>query len=210
MPRTQPERSEATRAALVGAARRLFAEHGYNAVGIEAVVREVGVTRGALYHQFEDKAELFAKVFEEVGQDLMDRLAVAVGKLEGTGTTHDLLLAGIGIWLDACADPEVQRIILLDGPAVLGWQRWRELDRGASLGLVEAIVATAIEDGTVDPELAARPTTHVLIGALDEAAMYIVGSDDPVQARAEVTPVLEGLLSGILTPKAKRRAARRA
>jgi AcrR family transcriptional regulator len=202
MPRTQPERSEATRAALVAVARRLFAEQGYNAVGIEAIVREAGLTRGALYHQFEDKAALFAKVFEDVAQELMERLAVAVAGLDDRSTTLDLLQLGIEVWLDQVSDPEVQRIVLLDGPAVLGWSRWRELDRAASLGLVESIVEGAIADGTLDAELSARATTHVFVGALDEAAMYIVGSDDPVQARAEVTPVLAGLLSGILTPKA--------
>jgi hypothetical protein len=139
----------------------------------------------------------------------MHRLNDAVDALGASGTTYDLLRAGIGIWLEACSDPEVQRIVLLDGPAVLGWERWRELDRGSSMGLVEAIVVTGIADGTLDPSLHPAATTHVLIGALDEAAMYIVGAHDPVAARAEVTPVLEGLLAGIVTAKAKRRASAR-
>src|SRR5499433_4322988 len=122
MPRTKhDERSEATRRSLVAAARTLFGARGYASVGTEEIVRAAGVTRGALYHQFRDKADLFAAVAEEVEAEIAERIAA------GAGTATDpveALRAGARLFLDACAEPEVEQIILLDAPAVLGWEAW--------------------------------------------------------------------------------------
>lgn len=119
-------RSAATRAALVAAARPLFAEHGFAGVGTETIVRAAGVTRGALYHQFADKTELFAAVYEAIEEDLARRLGERVAAAAATDPIEVMTL-GANAWLDAGAEPEVQQIVLLDGPAVLGWQRWREI-----------------------------------------------------------------------------------
>src|SRR3954453_14262881 len=123
--RTKPaERSEATRAALMTAARPLFAERGYAAVGTEEIVRAAGVTRGALYHHFNGKRKLFEAVYVQIEVELAER--IANGALS-SGATAPLaaMRAGAEMFLEACTVPEVQRIVLLDGPSVLGWDLWR-------------------------------------------------------------------------------------
>jgi AcrR family transcriptional regulator len=196
--RTQADRSTATRAALVAAARTLFAEHGYNEVGTERVALAAGVTRGALYHQFVDKSDLFAAVLEAVETDLMARLIAAVAATT-TDNPLDVLVAGAEAWLDACADPAVRRIALLDGPAVLGWERWREVGMRHGLGLVTALL-TELIDAAAIPAQPVDPLAHVLIGALDEAAVYVALAADPVRARAEAGTVLRRLVRAITAP----------
>ncbi|HEU5142199.1 MAG TPA: helix-turn-helix domain-containing protein, partial [Solirubrobacterales bacterium] len=135
--RTQSERSEATRTALTGAARRLFAERGYAGVGTEEIVQAAGVTRGALYHHFPGKRQLFDAVYEQLEIELAQR--IAAGALEaGAASPLEAMRAGAKMFLDACVEPEVQRIALLDGPSVLGWDRWREIGAEHGLGLIEA------------------------------------------------------------------------
>src|SRR5258708_37219065 len=124
MARTKHDlRSEATRQALVRSARALFGARGYADVGTEEIVRAAGVTRGALYHQFRDKTDLFAAVAEEVEAEIADR--IAAGAATEATEPMDVLRAGARLFLDACAEPEVERIVLLDAPSVLGWQAWR-------------------------------------------------------------------------------------
>jgi AcrR family transcriptional regulator len=186
------ERSEATRAALMAAARPLFAERGFAGVGTEEIVRAAGVTRGALYHQFRDKRELFAAVFEQLEGELAQRVGEAAA---ASGATEPLaaLRVGTDAWLDACTEREVQRIVLLDGPAVLGTERAREIGLRHSVGLVEAALQAAVEAGQLAPQ-PVRGLAHILIGAVDEAALYVATSDDQVAARAEVGAVLDRLL----------------
>jgi AcrR family transcriptional regulator len=193
--RTQPERSAATRAALVDAARELFTERGFAGVGTETIVRAAGVTRGALYHQFADKVELFAAVYESVEERIGQRLDA---QISAVGETDPVAIMRLGaeLWLDACAEPEVQRVVLLDGPAVLGWERWREIGRRHGLGLIEAVLAHGIEVGRIAPQ-PVLPLAHVLIGALDEAALYIARADDQALARAEMGSVIGALLTGL-------------
>lgn len=191
--RTQRERSSSTRAALLAAARPLFAEQGYAAVGTEAIVRAAGVTRGALYHQFADKTELFVAVFEQVEREVVERIGAQLAGLADPGR---VLEAGVEAWLDACEDPAVQRIVLIDAPAVLGWDRWRTLGQAYGGGLVEAAIAAAIEAGQIRPQ-PVRPLAHVLIGALDEAALYVARAEDRASARAEMSAVLGGIVAGL-------------
>jgi AcrR family transcriptional regulator len=193
--RTQVERSTATRGALVAAARRLFAERGYAAVGTPEVVAAAGVTRGALYHQFADKADLFLAVYEQVEQEVTERigeLVVAAGALDPL----EALTAGAEAFLEACAEPEINRIALLDAPAVLGWEQWRAVGLKYGLGLTEAILRAAMDDGRI-AEQPLRPLAHVLLGALDEAALYVARAEDPVVAREEMRTVLTGILRGL-------------
>jgi len=197
-PRTQAERTAATRAALVAAARTLFAEHGYADVGTERIAQAAGVTRGALYHQFADKAELFAAVMEAVEADVTARLITAVDAVADQGPMG-LLAAGADAWLDGCMDPEVRRIALLDGPAVLGYARWREIGMRQGLGLVSALL-TELMDGGVIARQPIDPLARVLIGALDEAALYVAMADDPAAARAEISPVLRRLVTTLAAP----------
>jgi AcrR family transcriptional regulator len=189
--RSQAERTGATRAALIAAARRLFTERGYDDVGTEEIVRAAGVTRGALYHHFGGKAELLEAVYERLEAESTERVArVVLGSdLE---SPLEAMKAGIEAFLDECAEPELQRIALHDAPAVLGWDRWREIAAANGLGLIEASLAAAIEAGEIR-SLPVKPLAHLLLGALDEAAMLIARDDDPV-ARTEVTAVLLALL----------------
>ena len=191
--RTQAERSAATRAAVVAAARALFAERGYAAVGTEEIVRRAGVTRGALYHHFAGKRELLEAVYEQIEGEITE--AIAAGALSGPDPI-EALRGGAGAFLDHCLEPEVQRIVLLDAPAVLGWERWREIGAKYGLGLVEAALAAAMESGAIQRQ-PVRPLAHVLMGALDEAAMVVARADDPRAARAEMEAVLGGLLDGL-------------
>jgi AcrR family transcriptional regulator len=191
--RTQAERSEATRARLVAAGRRLFGARGYADVGTEEIVREAGVTRGALYHQFSDKRDLFRAVMEEVDRDLVESVVRDVDGAEDLGAA---LLRVVEAWLDACERPEVQRIVLLDAPGVLGWQEWRAIGERYGLGATMELLEGAMNAGLVARQ-PVRALAHVVIGALDEAAMYIAQAQDKPAARAEMVEVLERLITSL-------------
>ncbi len=194
-PRSQTDRSAATSAALVSAARRLFAEHGFAHVGTEAIVQAAGVTRGALYHQFTDKAELFAAVYEQIEQDIMERLDARVSA-SGISDPIELMKLGAEAWLDTSTEPEVQQIVLLDGPAVLGWTRWREIGLRYGLGLVQAVLGAAIDAGRI-PDQPVTPLAHVLVGALDEAALFVARAEDQAAAREQMRSVVTALVAGL-------------
>lgn len=197
--RTQASRSAVTQAALVRAARPLFAERGYAAVGTDEIARAAGVTRGALYHQYAGKEELFAAVFEEVEAEVADRIAAGLGAGDDPlASLHD----GIDGWLAACAEPEVHRIVLIEAPAALGWERWREIGRRYGVGLVEAAIESLLEAGLLEPQ-PVRPLAHVLVGALEEAALYAARADDRDQATAEVRATLVSIVDGLVrgTPR---------
>lgn len=189
--RTQAERTEATRAALIAAARRLFTERGYEGVGTEEIVRAAGVSRGALYHHFGGKPELLEAAFEQLEAESTERVArIVLGSdLE---SPLQAMKAGISAFLDECAEPELRQIALRDAPAVLGWERWREIGALNGLGLIEASLVAAIEAGEIR-QLPVKPMAHLLMGALDEAAMLVARSEDP-ESRAEVTAVLLAVL----------------
>jgi AcrR family transcriptional regulator len=189
--RSQAARTEATRAALIAAARRLFTERGYEGVGTEEIVRTAGVSRGALYHHFGGKRELLDAAYEQLEAESTARVARVVLGSE-LDSPLEAMVAGIEAFLDECAEPELRQIALHDAPAVLGWERWREIGAANGLGLIEASLAAAIEAGEIR-ELPVKPLAHLLLGALDEAAMLVARSEDPA-ARAEVTAVLLALL----------------
>jgi AcrR family transcriptional regulator len=193
--RTQAERSEATRGALIEAARALFAERGYAAVGTEEIVRAAGVTRGALYHHFAGKRDLFEAVYERVEAELAER--IAAGALSSAAESPlEAMRVGAEMFLQACTEPEAQRIALLDGPSVLGWDRWREIAARYGLGLIEASLQAAIEAGAI-PDQPVRPLAHVLMGALDEAAMLVARAEQPERTRAEVGRTLDSLIAAL-------------
>jgi AcrR family transcriptional regulator len=196
--RSQAERAEATRAALIVAARRLFTASGYDGVGTEEIVRAAGVTRGALYHHFGGKRELLDAAYEQLEAESTERVARVVlgSELE---SPLQAMKAGIAAFLDECAEPELRQIALHDAPAVLGWDRWREIGEANGLGLIEASLIAAIEAGEIRP-LPVKPMAHVLLGALDEAAMLVARSEDPA-SRAEVTSVLLAVLESFAVAK---------
>jgi AcrR family transcriptional regulator len=193
--RTQAERSRSTREALIEAARALFAERGYAGVGTEEIVAAAGVTRGALYHHFDGKRDLFESVYERVEEELARK--IATGALAANADSPmTAMRAGAEEFLRAATEPEAQRIVLLDGPSVLGWDRWREIAAEHGLGLIEASVRAAVEAGAI-AEQPVRPLSHLLMGALDEAAMLVARAEDPERARAEVGGTLDALLAAL-------------
>jgi AcrR family transcriptional regulator len=197
-PTPQQERSEATRGQLIATARRLFAERGYAGVGTEEIVRAAGVTRGALYHHFESKRELLAAVHEQIERELTERIATqAFSGDDAPGDPIAALHRGAELFLDACLEPEVQRIVLLDAPAVLGWERWREVASRHGLGLIEATLQAAVDAGSISSD-PVRPLAHVLMGALDEAAMYVARADDREVARREMGATLARILDALV------------
>ncbi len=193
--RSQSERSESTRGALVEAARRLFAERGYAGVGTEEIVRAAGVTRGALYHHFSGKRDLFEAVYERLEAELAER--IASGALAANAESPlEAMQAGAEMFLQACTEPEAQRIALLDGPAVLGWDRWREIGAEHGLGLIEGTLQAAIEAGVIVPQ-PVRPLAHLLMGALDEAALLVARAEEPERMREEVGQTVRFLLDSL-------------
>jgi AcrR family transcriptional regulator len=199
--RTQAARSAATRDALIAAARPLFAQRGFGSVGTEEIVRAAGVTRGALYHQFDDKTELFAAVFEAVEAQLTQRIDGMVSNA-GTADPVELMKIGAATWMLACTEPEVHRIVLVEAPAVLGYQRWREVGLRYGLGLVQSLLGYAMEVGAIRRQ-PTEPLAHVLIGALDEAALYVAQAADQQAALTDVTAVLNDLMIALADSSAE-------
>jgi AcrR family transcriptional regulator len=195
--RTQEERSAATRDALIAAARKLWGLRGFADVGTPEIAATAGVTRGAMYHQFADKAALFREVVEVVEQDVMARMAAVVAG-SGATTPVDAIRAAVDAWLEVSGDPEVRQLILLDAPSVLGWAEFRDVAQRYSLGMTEQMLTQAIEAGQLERQ-PVRPLAHVLIGALDEAAMVIATADDPKRARRETRQVLHRLIDGLFS-----------
>jgi AcrR family transcriptional regulator len=187
------ERREATRAALVGAARELFAERGYAHVGTEEVVERAGVTRGALYHHFRDKQDLFRAVYEQSEEEVVASVAAQMAGIEDP---VELLEAGTRGFLDACGDPALRQIGLLDGPAVLGWAEWREIGARYGLALIVGGLQAGMDAGRLR-KADVTPLAHLLLGALGEAAMLIASADDPEAARRRVEGSLMALLEGL-------------
>jgi AcrR family transcriptional regulator len=193
--RTQADRSAATREALVAAGRRLFAAQGFADVSTDAIAAEAGVTRGALYHQFADKLALFDAVVDAVEADIAARLAAAAAAAGLTDPVEGIRHA-VRTWLEICVEPESRRIALLDGPSVLGWARWREVCQRHVFGLAQALLVQGMDQGRIRRQ-PARPLAHVLMGASDEAALYVAEAADHAQARAEMIAVLDQLIEGV-------------
>lgn len=188
--------AEATRAALVVAARRLFVEKGYHRTGTEEVVAEAGVgTRGALYHHFADKQALFEAAFLAVEEDLVIEAAKNLAD-PADGALNQLRQGLIG-FLDASLTPHVQRILLIDGPAVLGWVKWRELESRYGLGAIRAMLERAIDEGDLAVNQPTDALAHLLLAAADEAALFIANAPDQLVARDQGVRALNALLDGL-------------
>jgi AcrR family transcriptional regulator len=200
------EQSEVTRGALLRVAQELFTDKGYAATATEDIVQRAGVTRGALYHHFRDKEELFQAVFEEAERGLVETVRTAADAAQ-TDPWQGFVV-GCQAFLDACLEPGVQRIVLLDAPSVLGWETWRRIDAEYGLGLVRHSLQAAIDAGYLDP-LPVEPLAHVILGALNEAALLIARAEDVPSARTEMGAVVERLLQGLKTGKSLGAIARR-
>lgn len=195
--RTQAERAADTRDVLIGAARPLFASLGFAEVPLEMIVRNAGVTRGAVYHRFADKTELFAGVFEQVEGEMAARMGEAVAAA-GQSDPVEIMRLCAGLWLDACAEPEVQRIVLLEALAVLGWERWSGMGHRYNIGFVTRLLTDAVESGNIRRQ-PVEVTALTIMGALREATLYIARADDHPQARADAGAVMDRLLAALRT-----------
>ncbi|MEO8753722.1 MAG: helix-turn-helix domain-containing protein [Casimicrobiaceae bacterium] len=176
--RTQAERSETTTRALVSAAHRLFATRGFAATPIEDILAAAGIARGGLYHHFASKTELFRAVFEEQEKLLMAAVGTAT---DGRQDAWGAFRVGCDAFLDACLDPAVQRIILMDAPSVIGWEAMREIESRYALALLEGGLERAMRAGKLSKR-PVRPLAHLLLGALSESAMAIARAPRPAAA----------------------------
>ena len=171
----------------------MFASRGYAASPAEEIVQQAGLTRGALYHHYGGKDGLFRAVLEDVQRDVAERIEQAA---RVAATPWDQLVAGCRAFLVASIDPEVQRIMLVDAPAVLGWEEWRRLDAAYSMRSLNDVLHILTTDGTI-VALPIDALTHLLSGAMNEAALWIARAEHTDQALAEATRTLEHLLSSL-------------
>jgi AcrR family transcriptional regulator len=196
-PTKHAARSATTRAALLAAARPLFGERGYAGVGTEELAHAAGVSRGALYHQFADKRELFQAVVEDVEIEIIGRISERIA----AGDPSDPLAAladGAEALIDAILEPDIRRITAFDAPSVLGWEAWREISGKYGLGLIETAIAAAIEQGALPPQ-PVGPLAHLLFGAVNEGALSVALADDVAVARGQMLAALRALLDGLRT-----------
>ena len=192
---TQAERTEATRGRLIATARRLFAEKGFAATSTEEILSEAEVSRGALYHHFSSKTDLFRATFEAVEEELTAKL-LEVATAGGETDPIRILELGFDAFLDAVRNPEVQRIVMLDGPTVLGWDTWHELDERYAFGTIKAVLAVAAEMGRDRPG-AVDSLTHLLVGAVMQAGMVVARADDAAAAKRAMAESFALLVSTI-------------
>jgi AcrR family transcriptional regulator len=172
------ERGKATRSHLIDVATRLFAAHGYDGTSIEAVLADSGVSRGSLYHHFRGKDALFLAVLEDVGVRVGGQVAHA---MRDAPDPIAALRAGALAWFRLAGDPVVQQITLVDAPAVLGWQRWRELDEQNNLAVIRAALTYAAEQGSIEHRYV-DTFAHIVLAASNEVALMIARADDPAAA----------------------------
>jgi AcrR family transcriptional regulator len=195
MARLRDDHVEATRRALLDAARQRFGTRGFGGTSLDDVAADAGVTKGALYHHFRGKEHLFLSVYDEVESDLSAHSLAAAA--QGSDAV-DALRRGFGAFLDLALDPAVQRIALLDAASVLGTAAKLEVDARHSLAAVRTALEVGVAEGLLAP-LDPATMAALLIAACSQAALLIATADDPATARPAVGAALDRLLTG-LTP----------
>jgi AcrR family transcriptional regulator len=195
-PGKRAAQGRATRGQLIEVATRLFAEHGYEGTSIEAVLSAAGVSRGALYHHFAGKEALFEAVVSAVSEQVTVELTETV---QGCADPLDAMRTAAVAWIDLAADPVIQRIVLVDAPSVLGWDRWRAMDDGRTLGAMRAMLQAISDSGRLPAELVG-PFSHMILAALDEIVMVIARAPDSTAAVAEGRMAVKALLDRLLHP----------
>jgi AcrR family transcriptional regulator len=188
-------RGEATRSQLIEVATRLFADRGYEDTSIEAVLREAGVSRGSLYHHFASKEALFEAVANHVETSVgTQTLAAADGIVEPVAA----LRAGFLAWIRLAGDPVVRRILLIDAPSVLGWERWRSMEEDHALGLIRLVLQAIAEEGRLRPDLVGT-LAHVLLASVNEVALLVARSDDREAAMQAGADAIDELLKRLFS-----------
>lgn len=193
-------RGAVTREHLITVATRLFAERGYEATSIDAVLHAAGVSRGSLYHHFRGKDALFEAVLEA--------LEVSVGRrvLEAADDAPDSTTAlrrGCLAWVRLAGDPVVRRILVVDAPSVLGWVGWRALEERHALGMIKQVVGEIATEGGLAPELV-DVFSHVILAAMNEIALLVARSDNPDTAMSEGADAIDEVLSRLVGPPTSR------
>ena len=190
---SKKEQTATTTRALLAVAVEMFADRGFGAVGLDDVAGQSGLTRGAVYHHFGSKAGLFDAVVDQVQREVAERVSDAAA---GAGNLWDALVEGCHEFVRAGSDPRIHRIMLIDAPAVLGWQRWRELDAANSGRLLQEVLDELQTEGTIGPGLAA-PAAHLLSGAMNEAVLWVAQSETPDRDRDSALATLDRLLGSL-------------
>ncbi|BBZ25787.1 TetR family transcriptional regulator [Mycolicibacterium madagascariense] len=194
MPKASPKRGERSRQQILNAAREMFSRVGFAAASTGQIAQAAGVgTRGAVYHHFVDKSALFAAVFEEVLEELMARHVDRFVGLPSDGFSR--LKRTIDSYLDTGLDSDLRRIVL-DAPAVLGWERFHAVGSSYGLHTIRQLVVDGVRDGSmraVSPDAMA----HLLLVTCEEAALYVGNADDVTAARIAVGEALDALLEGL-------------
>jgi AcrR family transcriptional regulator len=189
------ERGRVTRSQVVAVATRLFTERGYDGTSIEAVLQAAGISRGALYHHFPGKDALFAAVLDAVYERTFQQIAAT------TRTVTDPvagLRAACLAWIRLTGDPDVARILLIDAPTVLGWQRWREMDEQRALGGIKQALAAAAPDTLARDHV--DVFAHALLASMNEIAMMIARADEHAIPMDNLVNAVDELLRRLLTP----------
>jgi len=189
-PNRNVARGEATRGQLVAIATRMFAERGYEDTSIEAVLREAGVSRGSLYHHFASKEALFEAVAEDVETSVG---AQTVAAASGSAGPVEALRAGFLAWIRLAGDPVVRRILLIDGPSVLGWERWRAMEEHHALGLIRAVLQLIADEGKLRPESVAT-LGNILLASVNEVALLVARAEDRETAMQAGADAIDELL----------------
>jgi AcrR family transcriptional regulator len=195
-PGKRAAQGRATRGQLIEVATRLFAEHGYEGTSIEAVLSAAGVSRGALYHHFAGKEALFEAVVTAVS----DQVTVDLGEaVRDCVDPVDAMLTAARAWIGLAADPVIQRVVLVDAPSVLGWDRWRAMDDGRTLGAMRGMLQAVSDSGRLPSELV-EPFSHMILAALDELVLVVARATDSAAAVADGRQASDELLRRLLQP----------
>jgi AcrR family transcriptional regulator len=197
VPDLRLDKGKATRDRLVGAACDLFAERGYEATSIEAVLAAAGAKRGSLYHHFASKEALFDAVLDRLVRDIADG-AAAAARAAGADPAANLR-AGCLSWLHMALDGAVQRVVLVDAPSVVGWRRIRDLDERHTLGRLRANLSRIATDGRL-PDGQVDIMAHMLLAALGEAALLIARAEDQQAALDGATAAVTTLIDRLISP----------
>jgi AcrR family transcriptional regulator len=192
------EHAADTRGALISAARRLFAAHGFDGTGTEQIVAEARVTRGALYHHFRDKADIFRAAMAEAAADVATRLIDEQLATDAQSPMAEIR-EGVSAFLDVCVDGDFQRIVLVDGPRVLGSDAWEDLVEQYGRGILEEWLERCVGTGDLE-DMPLRALARLLIAMLTEASLAIARADDPQSERAAFGETLDRILIGLRPP----------
>lgn len=186
------EHAESTRQALVDSATELFEERGYAGASIEDITARARVTRGALYHHFRSKQELFEAAFDDLAAELAGRVMLTAAAAPDPWSQ---LVTGIDAFLDAGLEPRYRRIALQEGPAALGWTRWRDINERHILAILHLTLETVVATGRIRSQRT-EMLTRVLFAAMCEAARLVAEAEDQASARRDASELLRSLLGG--------------